>query len=80
MINEILLAIFFVTRYYPKLFKIKIIRIYKNRFKSKNLYKFCYLKGHEDKNTNKTIIYENDQIKIKKVTSILYDFGNTIDI
>lgn len=55
-------------------------RIYKNRFKPKNLYKFCHLKGREDKDRDKNIIFKNGQIKIKKVTYTLRDFGNIIDI
>lgn len=80
MIDKIFSIIFSIASYYPSLPKAKIVQIYENRFKPKNLYKFCHLKGREDKNNDENIIFEHDQMKIKKVTGTLCNFGNTIDI
>lgn len=48
--------------------------------KFKNLYKFCHLKSGEDKDRDKNITFKNNQTKIKRVISILRDFGNSIEI
>ena len=48
--------------------------------KPENLYKFCYLNGSENKDRDENITFEHRQMKIKKVTGTLRDFGNTIDI
>lgn len=79
-IGEISWIIFLVARSYPSLSKAKMATIYKNYFKSQNLYKFCHLKNREDKNRDKNITFENGRIKIKKVTSTLRNFGNIIKI
>ena len=54
-IGEISLIILSVAGRYPGLPKAKIARIYENHFKPENLYKFCHLKGREDKNRDKNI-------------------------
>lgn len=60
-INEIFLAIFSIAKCYFGLYlKVKIVRIYKNQFKSKKLYKFCYLKSHKNKNRDENIIFKNN--------------------
>lgn len=79
-ISKISSIIFFVAGRYPDLPKAKIAQIHKNCFKLENLYKFCHLKGYENKDRDKNSRFEHDQIKIKKVISILRDFGNTINI
>lgn len=79
-IGEISPAILSVAGRYPGLPKAEMARIYENRFKPENLYKFRHLKGREDKDRDENITFENGQIKIKKVTGTLRDFGNTIDI
>lgn len=66
--------------YYLRLSKAKIARIYENRFKPKNFYKFYYLKGCKNKDKDKNITFEYDQMKIKKVTGTFCEFRNTIDI
>ena len=79
-IDEISPIILSVAGCYPSLLKAEIARIYENRFNPENLYKFCHLKGHEDKDRDENITFEYSQMIIKKVTSTLRDFGNTIDI
>ena len=39
-----------------------------------------FLKGREDKDRDENIAFEHVQMKIKKVTGTLRNFGNTIDI
>lgn len=79
-ISELSLVIFSIVKYYSKFLKAKKICIYKNQFKLKNLYKYCYLKNYEDENRDKNITFEHNQIKIKKMTNILYNFRNIINI
>lgn len=59
LLGEISPAILLIARRYPELPKTEITRIYENCFKPKNLYKFCHLKGREDKNRDKNIRFEN---------------------
>ena len=80
LIGEISPIIFFVAGRYLDSPKAEIAQIYENRFKPENLYKFYHLKGHEDKDRDENITLEHNQMKIKKVTGTLRDFGNTIDI
>lgn len=79
-IGEISLAILSIAGRYPGLPKAEIARIHENRFKPENLYKFRHLNGREDKDRDENITFEHGQMKIKKVTVTLRDFGNTIDI
>lgn len=79
-IGEISPIILSVAGHYPGLPKAEIARIYENRFKPENLYKFRHLKGREDKDRDENITFEHGQMKIKKVTGTLRDFGNTIEI
>ncbi len=79
-IGEISPIIFSVAGRYPGLPKAEIARIYENRFKPENLYKFCHLKSREDKDRDENITFEHGQMKIKKVTGTLCDFSNTINI
>lgn len=79
-LGEILPVILSVGGRYPGLPKAEIARIHKNRSKPENLYKFCHMKGREDKNRDENITFKNGQMKIKKVTGTLCNFGNTIDI
>lgn len=53
--------------------------IQKNQLKFKNLCKFRHLKSGKDKDKDKNITFENNRIKIKKVISILCNFGNSIE-
>ena len=55
LIGEISPIFFFIAGRYSGLPKAKIVKIYKNHFKPENLYKFCHLKGREDKNRDKNI-------------------------
>lgn len=80
LISEICLIILFISGCYPGLPKAKIIQIDVNHQKSENLDKFCHLKGRENKNRDENIVFHHSQMKIKKVTGILRNFGNTIDI
>ena len=79
-LGEISPIILFVAGRYPGLPQAEIARIYENRFKLENLYKFRHLKGREDKDRDENITFEHGQMKIKKVTGTLRDFGNTIEI
>lgn len=79
-LSKISPIILFVAGRYPRLSKAKITRIYKNCFKSENLYKFCHLKGCKNKNRDKNIIFKYNQIKIKKVMGTFCNFRNIIDI
>ena len=65
---------------YLRLPKAEIARIHENRFKLENLYKFCHLKGREDKDRDINITFEHSQMKIKKVTGTFRNFGNMIEI
>lgn len=80
LLDKIFSIIFFITNRYLGLPKAKIVQIYKNCFKLKNFYKFCYFKDCKNKNRDKIIIFEHNKEKIKKVTNILYDFCNIIYI
>lgn len=80
MISEISFIIFFIVYHYLDLSKVKIVLIFKNRFKSENIYKFSHLKDYKDKDRDKNIIFQYSQMKINKITSTLRDFGNTINI
>lgn len=79
-IGEISPAILSVAGRYPGLSKAEMARIYENRLKPENLYKFRHMKGREDKDRDETITFEKGWIKIKKVTGTLRDFKNTIEI
>lgn len=80
LLVEISSIIFFINGHYLSLPKAKSARIYKNEFKPDNLTKFCHLQECENNDRDKNIIFESSQMKLKKVTSTLYDFGNTINI
>lgn len=80
LLSKISPVILSITRHYPRFFKAEMAYIYENYFKPENLYKFCHLKGCEDKNRDNNITFKNSPIKIKKVISTLCDFRNTIKI
>lgn len=80
LLGKISPIILSIASHYSDLTKAKIALIHKNRFKLENLYKFCHLKSRKDKNRDENITFEYNQMKIKKVTNTLRDFGNTIDI
>lgn len=79
-IDEISSIIFSITGHYPGLFKAKIAQIYKNRFKSENLYKFCHFKGRKDQDKDENMTFEHGQMIIKKIIGTLRNFGNSINI
>ncbi|MCJ1349918.1 hypothetical protein MMC31_008161 [Peltigera leucophlebia] len=79
-LGEISPIILSVAGRYPGLPKAEIARSHENRFKPENLYKFRHLKGLEDKDRDENITFEHGQMKIKKVTGTLRDFGNSIEI
>lgn len=79
-IGEISPAALLVASRYPGLPKAKIARIFANKFRPENLYKLRHLKGREDKDREENVTIENGQMKLKRVTGTLRDFGTTWDI
>lgn len=79
-IGEISQATLLVASRYPGLPKAKIARIFANKFRPKNLYRLRHLKGREDKDREENVTIENGQIKLKRVTGTLRDFGTSWDI
>lgn len=79
-IGEISPTTLLVASKYPGLPKVKIARIFTNKFRPENLYKLRHLKGREDKDRDENITIENGQMKLKRVTGSLRDFGPTWEI
>ena len=79
-IDEISPTTLLVASRYPGLPKAEIVRIFANKFRPENLYKLRHLKGREDKDREENVTIENGQMKMKRVTGTLRDFGTTWDI
>lgn len=79
-IGEIPPAALLVASRYPGLPKAEIARIFTNKFRPENLYKLRHLKGREDKDRDENITIENGQMKLKRVTGSLRDFGPNWEI
>lgn len=73
-------ATLLVANRYPGLPKAESARIFRNKFRPENLYKLRYLKEREDKDRDENIALKNGQMKLKRVTGTLRDFGPTWDI
>ena len=79
-LGEISPGALLVASRYPRLPKAEIARIFTNKFWPENLYKLRHLKGWEDKDCKENVTIENGQMKVKRVTETLQDFGTTWDI
>lgn len=79
-IGEISQATLLVASRYPGLPKAEIARIFGNKFRPENLYRLRHLKGREDKDREENVTIENGQMKLKRVTGTLRDFGTSWDI
>lgn len=79
-IGEIPQAALLVASRFPGLPKAEIARIFSNKFRPENLYKLRHLKRRKDKDRDENITIENGQMRFKRVTGTLCDFGSTWDI
>ncbi|MCJ1464296.1 hypothetical protein MMC07_002909 [Pseudocyphellaria aurata] len=79
-IGEIPPTALLVASRYPGLPKVEIARSFSNKFRPENLYRLRHLKGREDKYREENVTIENGQMKLKRATGNLRDFGATWDI
>lgn len=79
-IGEISQATLLVASRYRGLPKAQIARIFANKLRPENLYRLRHLKGREDKDRDENVTIENGQMKLKRVTGTLRDFGTSWDI